>query len=132
VTRYCFGDDEGRLGEYAWYAENSGWKNITPRNLSQQCLHDVAPRRPNAWGLHDMHGNVWEWRQDRWHEDYRDAPTDGTAWTTGTTSQRVFRGGTASVSAWDCRSACRIWRNWREGGFRTGLVGFRPVAIFPE
>lgn len=58
-TAYSFGDDASKLGDYAWYAENSdgGYKK-------------VGTKKPNAWGLHDMHGNVMEWTLDQYHEDY--------------------------------------------------------------
>ena len=69
TTRYSFGDNESELGEYAWYSSNSDSQT-----------HPVGQKRANPWGLYDMHGNVWEWVQDCWHDSYSGAPADGRAW----------------------------------------------------
>lgn len=61
----------------------------------------------NAWGLHDMHGNVWEWVEDRWHNNYDGAPANGLPWIEGTASARVLRGGSWSDGPRDLRSAIR-------------------------
>jgi len=122
-TRYCFGDDEKQLGEYGWYEKNSG--NTT---------HPVGEKKPNGWGLYDMHGNVWEWCQD-WYGDgyYATSPTDdpmGAA----TGSHRVVRGGWWFDPAGLCRSAFRglseSGRRFEDLGLRVSLVpaesGIRP------
>ena len=68
----------------------------------------MAQKRPNAFGLFDMHGNVSEWVQDCWHGDYSGAPTDGSAWTTGcSSSSRVLRGGSWNYFPAVLRSANR-------------------------
>ena len=95
TTRYSFGDSESRLGEYAWYGDNSGSET-----------HSVGQKKPNSWGLYDMHGNVWEWVQDEVH-DYDGAPTDGSAWDRGDGSLRDYRGGSWGDDARNCRSANR-------------------------
>jgi formylglycine-generating enzyme required for sulfatase activity len=78
--RYCFGNDESKLGEYAWYDKNSGNKT-----------HPVGEKQPNLWGLYDMHGNVWEWCQD-WYGPYpKGQVTDPTGPTEG--QYRGLRGG---------------------------------------
>jgi formylglycine-generating enzyme required for sulfatase activity/uncharacterized caspase-like protein len=83
----------------------------------------------NSFGLYDMHGNVWEWCLDYWHENYEGAPTDGSAWTTGgDDSYRMLRGGAWYVDARNCRSAIRI----RYGpDVRFSSLGFRVVCSTP-
>jgi formylglycine-generating enzyme required for sulfatase activity len=114
TTRYSFGDSESELGKYAWYADNSDRKT-----------HPVGQKKkPNPWGLYDVHGNVWEWVQDEWHDSYDGAPTptDGSAWESGDGADRVFRGGGWNDFARNCRSAIRILRVPR---IRYYYIGFR-------
>ncbi|MDV3351412.1 SUMF1/EgtB/PvdO family nonheme iron enzyme [Leptothoe sp. LEGE 181152] len=87
---------------------------------------DVGSFPANAWGLHDMHGNVWEWCLDHWHDNYEGAPTDGSAWTKGGgSSRRVLRGGSWDVYPDYCRSAYRL-RYARDFGIYDD--GFRVVC----
>jgi formylglycine-generating enzyme required for sulfatase activity len=99
TTRWCCGDDESRLTELAWYDVNSG-----------RGLHPVGQKAPNAWGLHDMHGNAWEWCMDAYESRYTNTPRDGSA--AGSDSgdrltTRVLRGGSVSWNAAFARSAAR-------------------------
>ena len=97
-TKWSFGDNKSQLSDYAWFRDNS-----------QSKTQRVAQKRPNAFGIYDMHGNVWEWVQDCWHGDYSGALTDGSAWTAGCSSiSRVLRGGSWYGSPADLRSAYRI------------------------
>ena len=84
----------------------------------------------NGWGLHDMHGSVWEWCQDHWHGDYEGAPTDGSAWTEGGNSERrILRGGSWDGNPGYCRSA---YRYIDEPGFDGYFIGFRVVCSAPR
>jgi formylglycine-generating enzyme required for sulfatase activity len=116
TTRWCFGDDETGLGEYAWYGENP---------LRE--THPVGQKRPNAWGLYDCHGNVYEWVRDAWHDGYEGAPTTGASWETSEASaDRVIRGGSCYGTARVCRSAFRSRRGPDDRNF---LLGFRCARV---
>jgi formylglycine-generating enzyme required for sulfatase activity len=107
TTKWSFGDNGNQLGDYAWYGANSQYK--TQR---------VAQKRSNAFGLYDMHGNVWEWVEDCWHGNYSGAPIDGSAWSTACSSTtRVLRGGSWIIYPTDLRSAVRhsSWPDSRSG-----------------
>ncbi|MEM9212919.1 MAG: formylglycine-generating enzyme family protein [Cyanobacteria bacterium P01_F01_bin.150] len=85
----------------------------------------------NSWGPCDMHGNVWEWCQDHWHENYKYAPLDGSAWLENTPqseNRRVNRGGSWLARPWFCRSACR--NRYHPDG-RDAYLGFR-VVLAPQ
>ncbi len=109
------GDYAGNLDELGWYDKNSSGKT-----------QPVGLQKANDFGLYDMHGNVWEWCQDRWHGNYTEAPPDGSAWETGEDERRVFRGGAWNCSFEFCRSA------HRHGVIPTDafkFIGFRVVAV---
>ncbi|MEO0970769.1 MAG: formylglycine-generating enzyme family protein [Cyanobacteria bacterium J06639_18] len=90
----------------------SGSYGEGPKGVYREETTDVGSfDAPNAFGLHDMHGNVWEWCLDDWHENYKGAPTDGTAWTINENDNRshskVLRGGSWDINPELCRSARR-------------------------
>jgi formylglycine-generating enzyme required for sulfatase activity len=92
---------------------------------SRQETTRVGMFPPNRLGLHDMHGNVWEWCADYWHESYEGAPTDGKPWVTGgDSSYRVLRGGSWFNNQWNCRCSNR---NWVHPEITSWLYGFRIV-----
>jgi formylglycine-generating enzyme required for sulfatase activity len=97
-----------------------------PEGLYREQTTDVGSFPPNAFGLYDMHGNVWEWCSDRWHDNYNGAPTNGSSWETGTDNNRVQRGGSWFNLAVKCRCAVRgkysAGGRWRFGGFRVAVA----------
>ncbi|MDB9545188.1 SUMF1/EgtB/PvdO family nonheme iron enzyme [Microcystis aeruginosa CS-1036] len=114
TTRYYFGDDANQLGDYAWYDGNS-----------QKTTHPVGQKKPNAWGLYDMSGNVWEWCEDDWHDNYIGAPKDGSAWLKNGNNCSPVRGGSWCVNPNYCRSAFRSPYDRRDDD---GNLGFRVVC----
>jgi formylglycine-generating enzyme required for sulfatase activity len=113
TTRYSFGDNESMLVYYAWYGLNA-----------EGIPHPIGQKKPNQWELYDIHGNVWEWVEDKLHDNYDEAPTNGSAWISGTTPYRVVRGGSWNNLAEILRSASRTYETQSEGSFD---IGFRLV-----
>jgi formylglycine-generating enzyme required for sulfatase activity len=110
---YSFEGDESTLSEYAWYGHNS-----------RAQTHPAGEKKPNAFGLYDMHGNAEEWVQDCFQFGYESSPTDGSAWTQGDCRSRMFRGGSWFSSPRYLRSAFRYsgYPDYRHDtlGFRVG------------
>jgi len=95
------GTDNPSLGGSGSYGQE-------PKGIYREQTTNVGSFPPNAYGLYDMHGNVWEWCLDYWHENYEGAPTNGSTWVTdGDSNRRLLRGGSWSRNPQDCRSAFR-------------------------
>jgi formylglycine-generating enzyme required for sulfatase activity len=121
TTCFYFGNDANQLGDYAWYSGNS-----------QGTTHPVGQKKPNAWGLYDMSGNVWEWCEDNWHDSYENAPRDGSAWLTndnGSHILHILRGGSWSNNPPLCHSASRFNDTFFRRVFINNDYGFRVVCV---
>jgi formylglycine-generating enzyme required for sulfatase activity len=130
--------------EVANYDGNYSY-NGSPKGKYRQETTEVGQFPANAWGLHDMHGNVWEWCEDDWHNSYKGAPTDGSAWLnenrteTGTvdndaqqenrTKSKLLRGGSWFDYPGFCRAAYRYLNSRAPRG---NAVGFRVVCVAPS
>ena len=119
--RFWFGNNERDLCRYG-----NGWDQAagTGRGSCNDGYHDTSPAghyKPNAFGLYDMFGNAWQWTADCSHGNYKGAPADGSAWTTGNCgSGRVIRGGSWNSTPWVLRAAGRSWST-----AESYAVGFR-------
>jgi len=112
-------DYAGRLASMGWYGRR--WGDST---------HPVGQRAPNAFGLYDMHGNVWEWCLDSFHDSYEGAPGNGSAWiTTGHEGSGVVRGGSMLDAARSARSSARWGINFPRQFLGYYTYGFRAVAV---
>ncbi|MCU0866303.1 MAG: SUMF1/EgtB/PvdO family nonheme iron enzyme [Planctomycetes bacterium] len=125
LTAFAFGDNiSPEQANYDGSLSSAG----ASKGRSRACSVQVGSLPANAWGLHEMHGNVWEWCED-WVGDYRDAPVDGSPQRQDHgLGHRVLRGGSWINIARACRSAFR--QSWPPG-FRAHYVGFRPASSLP-
>ena len=116
TTAFSFGDDESKLGEYAWFG-------FAGNTRGEKYAHTVGMKKPNPWGLHDMHGNVFEWCSD-WYGEKLSSGVDPVGPNAGST--RVIRGGFWCDSASGCRSALRYYYI---PSYRNNYSGFRVVRV---
>jgi formylglycine-generating enzyme required for sulfatase activity len=115
-TEFYFGNDVKRMDDFAWFSDNSG-----------AITHPVGEKMPNAWGLYDMHGNVWEWVEDDWWGSYSyfGPPNNGKAFEVSERYPwRVVRSGGWYSNAQQCRSAARTGMAFNT---RSNFIGFRLV-----
>ena len=113
-SAYSFGDDKEKLGDFGWFTGNAAGNDPA-----------VGAKKPNPWKLYDMHGYLWEWCSDVWHDDYTGAPIDGSAWTAGgAADRRVLRGGSWKDPADRLTSS---YRRAASAGLKDDAVGLRCV-----
>ena len=130
-TKYSFGNSEGGLcvyGNGADQSTNFNWRNKSCNDGYGNRTAPAGSFKANRFGLHDMHGNVWEWVDDCNNESYDGAPTNGGVWSSGDCSPRVLRGGSWYSKPEYMRSAARYGGHFTGG--RINFVGFRVARTF--
>ncbi len=117
-TAYFFGDNASKLSDYAWVDNNAGGKP-----------HPVGQKKPNPWGMYDMHGNVWEWCNDFYQVDYYQQSPEEDPRGPKTGETKVVRGGAWKFSADSCRSGYRYNEDpgYSDVCFGYDIYGFRCV-----
>ncbi|MXZ43362.1 MAG: SUMF1/EgtB/PvdO family nonheme iron enzyme [Gammaproteobacteria bacterium] len=131
-STFSFGNDVAKLCEYSNHADSS-----TEYRWSNESCSDGVASQPatigsfiaNSWGLHDMHGNVWEWVEDCWHQDYTKAPTDGSAHTSDDCTDRVIRSGSFQS---DTRMVSSSFRLNTLADYPGHIYGFRVAKTLDE
>jgi formylglycine-generating enzyme required for sulfatase activity len=130
TTRYSFGNNEKILCRFGNVADQTakrtikgaeGW-TIADCTDGYAYTAPVGQFAPNAFGIHDVHGNVWDWTEDCWNDNYQGAPTDGSVWRSGNCSYRVVRGGSFGLAPLASRSA---FRGRRLADYQNVSLGFR-------
>ena len=141
TTPFSTGEEPASLSGFANVADTHLRDHpiiLTDRETGYECTESlsdgragpapVGSYRPNPWGLHDVHGNVREWCEDRFHSSYQGAPADGSPWSEGPALTRICRGGGWANSADHARSANR---SWESAALTFPDVGLRPAADLP-
>lgn len=134
TTAFHFGETiDAELANYDAKGDvDQDWVGNYGRGILGEYREKTTPVKTfpaNSFGLYDMHGNVWEWCSDRWHDNYQGAPSDSSVWKAGGSKYRLLRGGSWNYDPGNCRSANR-YRGTPE--YRDLYIGFRVVCLSPN